>query len=426
MAYERKNLPELLAPAGGMEQLKAALRFGADAVYGGMKQYGLRAFAGNFDPQGLKEAADYCHARGKKFYVTLNIYPFDEDMEGFKQAGQAAWEAGVDAAIVSDLGAVLLLREQAPQLEIHISTQANTMNSLTARHWHALGAKRVVLSREMSLEQIARMRKAIPDDLELEAFCHGAACMAHSGRCLLSNILTGRGGNQGQCAQPCRWKYHVVEEKRPGEYLPVCEDEHGTYIFSAQDLNLMPLLPQLTEAGIASLKIEGRMKTEYYVATVVNAYRRGLDALAAGTFEQELPGLMQELDKASHRPSNTGFALGAPQPCGNADGFSQSMEYVGRVMAPAQAGEAARLTLKNRFFTGDELELLTPQGPKTFTAPSFILEKTGEAVNTHGVAGDVVLISFPFEVGEGDLLRGPVRNHIKSESKKSSAKCGCP
>ena len=415
MTYESMKLPELLAPAGGMEQLKAALRFGADAVYGGMKQYGLRAFAGNFDPQALKEAVEYCHARGKKFYVTMNVYPFDEDMEGFKQAGQAALEAGVDGAIVSDLGAVLCLREQVPDLEIHISTQANTMNSRTASHWHKLGAKRVVLSREMSLEQIARMRKSIPEELELEAFCHGAACMAHSGRCLLSNILTGRGGNQGQCAQPCRWKYHVVEEKRPGEYLPVCEDDHGTYIFSAQDLNLMPLLPQLVEAGVASLKIEGRMKTEYYVATVVNAYRRGLDALAAGTFEAELPGLMAELEKASHRPSNTGFALGAPQPCGNADGFSQSMEYVGRVMTGAQAGETARLMLKNRFYAGDELEMLTPQGPKTFIAPEFVLEKTGETLATHGVAGDVILISFPFEVGEGDLLRGPVRNHVKSK-----------
>lgn len=414
MAYKGMKLPELLAPAGGMEQLKAALRFGADAVYGGMKQYGLRAFAGNFDAEALKEAAALCHKQGKKFYVTMNVYPFDEDMEGFARAGKTALEAGVDGAIVSDLGAVLCLREQVPDLEIHISTQANTMNSRTAGHWHQLGAKRVVLSREMSLQQIANMRKAVPEDLELEVFCHGAACMSHSGRCLLSNILTGRGGNQGQCAQPCRWKYHVVEEKRPGEYLPVCEDDHGTYIFSAQDLNLMPLLPQLVEAGAASLKIEGRMKTEYYVATVVNAYRRGLDALAAGTFEKELPGLMAELDKASHRPSNTGFALGAPQPCGNADGFSQSREYVGRVMTGAQPGEEARLMLKNRFFAEDELEMLTPEGPKTFAAPEFILEKNGERVKTHGVAGDMIRIVLPFAVDEGDLLRGPVRNHQKS------------
>jgi len=409
----KEKLPELLAPAGGMEQLKAALRFGADAVYGGMKHYGLRAFAGNFDETQLKEAVALCHAAGKKFYVTLNVYPFDDDLEGFAQAGRQACDAGVDGAIVSDLGAVLVLRETAPELPIHISTQANTLNSRAARHWHQLGAERIVLSREMSIDQMAEMRRQIPEDLELEAFCHGAACMAYSGRCLLSNALTGRGGNQGACAQPCRWQYHVVEEKRPGEYLPVCEDENGTYIFSAQDLNLMPLLPRLVEAGIASLKIEGRMKTEYYVATVVNAYRRGLDALAQGkeAFEQALPGLMEELNKASHRQSNTGFALGKPQPCGGAAGFFQSREYVGRVMEGAPAGGETVIMLKNRFFAGDQLEMLTPAGPQTFECPPFVLEKNGETLHTHGVAGDLIRMALPFETGAGDLLRGPVRNH---------------
>lgn len=411
--YEGQPLPELLAPAGGMEQLKAAVRFGADAVYGGMKRYGLRAFAGNFDDEQLPRAVAYCHDRLKKFYVTLNVYPFDEEMDGFVEAGRRAFAAGVDGALVSDLGAALALREQVPGLPLHISTQANTLNSRAARHWYELGAKRVVLAREVSLAQMARLRRETPPGLELEAFCHGAACMAYSGRCLLSNALTGRGGNQGQCAQPCRWQYHVMEEKRPGEYLPVCEDENGTYIFSAQDLNLMPLLPKLWEAGIASLKIEGRMKTEYYVATVVGAYRRGLDALRRGpeAFQAALPALMRELEKASHRQSNTGFALGRPQPCGGAAGFSQSMEYVGRVMADEKGGREARLFLKNRFYAGDELELLTPSGPKAFTAPAFRLEKNGETVQTHGVAGEIVLLRFPFPVGEGDLLRGPVRNH---------------
>ncbi len=412
--HRRNTVPELLAPAGGMSQLLAALHFGADAVYGGMQRYGLRAFAGNFSAETLPQAVNKCHEAGKRFYLTLNIYPFDEDMDGILSAARFALDCGVDAAIVSDLGAVSLLREELPSLPLHISTQANTLNSRAAAVWHGLGAQRVILAREMNLDQIAELRRNVPAGLELEAFVHGAACMAYSGRCLLSNYMTGRGANQGACAQACRWRYRVVEEKRPGEYFPVCEDENGTYIFSAQDINAMALLPRLRDCGLSSLKIEGRMKTEYYVATVVSAYRRGLDALKEGdeAFYALLPELEKELNKASHRPVNTGFFMGDPKPCGGAEGFTQSMEYVGRVISAAKVGEDATVELKNRFYVGDELEVLTPSGSHAYKPEAIRLQSTGDEVQSHGVAGTMLVMAFPFDVSEGDIVRGPVRNHV--------------
>ena len=406
---------ELLAPVGGMEQLRAAVRFGADAVYGGMKRYGLRAFAGNFDTNELKEAVALAHEHQAKFYVTMNILAEDDQLAGMMEAATEALACGVDAAIVSDLGAAALLHQQVPALPIHVSTQANITNATTARIWQQVaGVERIVLSRELSMEQIAAMRSALPEELELEAFVHGAMCVAYSGRCLLSAALLGRSGNKGACAQPCRWQYHVVEEKRPGEYLPICEDEHGTYLFSSNDLCMLPYLPQLQQAGIASLKIEGRMKTAYYVATVVSAYRQALDVLekqGEEAFQKELPHLMAELNKASHRSSNTGFFFGAPQPPAGAAGFSQSMEYVGDILTDTKPGETALVRLKNRFYVGDTLEALTPQGSLPFQVTSMILDATGEAVETASVAGTLLRMNFPFAVGAGDLLRGPNRNH---------------
>ena len=406
---------ELLAPVGGMEQLRAAVRFGANAVYGGMKSYGLRAFAGNFGPEELREAVRFAHAHGVKFYVTMNILPTDADMEGFLAAAQDALASAVDAAIVSDIGAALMLHEELPALPLHISTQANVLNSRTARHFHkAMGAERIVLSRELSLADIAAMRSEIPEELELEAFVHGAMCVAYSGRCLLSAALTGRSGNRGACAQPCRWQYHLMEEKRPGEYLPVCEDERGTYLYSALDLCMLPHLPELRDAGIVSLKIEGRMKTAYYVATVVSTYRRALDLLEQQgdkAFHAALPQLMEELGKASHRQSNTGFYFGQPEPPAGAEGFSQSMEYVGDFLSDTEADGEALVRLKNRFFVGDTLEALTPDGPKSFTVTAMTLVQTGESVQTASVAGTLLRIPVPFRTGNGDLLRGPNRNH---------------
>lgn len=402
--------PELLAPAGGMAQLKAAVRFGADAVYGALPAFGLRAFAGNFSWEELETALQLLHAAGKKFYLTLNALPFDHEMDSLVAAARRAFEMGVDAALVSDLGAFLRLRQEVPGLKLHISTQANTLNSVAASFYAQQGAERVVLARELSLEQIAALRKNTPPQLELEAFVHGAMCMAYSGRCMLSDHLTGRGGNRGACAQPCRWEYALMEKKRPGEYIPLEEDGRGTYLLSAYDLNMLSHLSALLQAGVCSLKIEGRMKTEYYVATVVGAYRRALDALLRSEEEYRalLPELEQELCKASHRSFNTGFYF-APAPASGAEGFQQAMEYVGRVLS-WQDGIAV-VSLKNRFYVGDTLELLSPAGVHAFPVTEIRRRDTGECVNTVSVAGQEILLPIPVPAAEGDFLRGPNRNH---------------
>ena len=411
------RIPELLAPAGTMDSLRAALHFGADAVYGGMKRFGLRAFAGNFDPEELAEAVALCHKAGKKFYVTMNIYPFDDEMDGFISAAGLAAEIGVDAVIAADPGAIATLRKKVPDLPVHVSTQANTVNAAAAGLYRDLGCERVILAREMSMERIRAMKRIVGDGIELETFVHGASCMAYSGRCMLSAYLSGRSGNRGECAQPCRWQYAVMEEKRPGEYMPVAEDERGTYLFSARDLCLMPLLRELCEAGISSLKIEGRMKTEYYVAVVTGAYRRALDLLAEAPerFAGALPGFMEELRCASHRLSDTGFLLGNPEAPGEAEGFWQSREYTARVVQNAGEDGVARLLLKNRFHAGDELELMTPEGVRKVTAKPFIREKTGETLETLGVAGEIIRMELP-GCRRGDMLRGPVRNHRSEAS----------
>ncbi len=406
------SMPELLCPAGSMEALEAALHFGADAVYGGMKRYGLRAFAGNFDPEELREAVRRAHAAKARFYVTMNIYPFDDELEGFAEAAREAKAAGVDAAIVSDPGAIRLLRREVPELAVHVSTQANTLNTPAAELYREMGCERVILAREVSLDRIRAMKRALGDSIQLETFVHGASCMAYSGRCMLSAYLTGRSGNRGECAQPCRWKYAVMEEKRPGEYFPVEEDERGTYLFSARDLCLMPILEELCEAGVSSLKIEGRMKSEYYVAVVTGAYRRALDLLAESpeAFRRALPELERELRSASHRDSDTGFLLGQPEVPGEAEGFHQEREYAARVLGRDEKTGKTRLMLKNRFFAGEQLELMTRKGILQVTASPLVREKTGETLETLGIAGETILMDLP-ECEAGDILRGPVRNH---------------
>lgn len=404
-------MPELLAPAGGMQQLKAAVHFGADAVYGALKAFGLRAYADNFTWEELGRALSILHKAGKKFYLTLNALPYDEEFPSLIATARRAWEMGVDAALVSDLGAFLAIRREAPRLPLHISTQANTLNTEAARFYAENGAERVVLAREMSLEKIKSMRQSVPASLSLEAFVHGAMCMSYSGRCMLSDHLTGRGGNRGACAQPCRWEYALVEKKRPHEYWPIEEDERGTYLLSAYDLCMLPHLPELIEAGVDSLKIEGRMKTEYYVATVTGAYRRALDALekSEDAYRALLPELEGELRKASHRSFNTGFYFGPPSPAGGAGGFTQEMEYIARV-EDWQNG-LAEMTLKNRFYAGDNLELLTPSGAFPFRAEKIIRKDTGETVDTVSVAGQRILLPLPHPAAPGDILRGPNRNH---------------
>ena len=402
---------ELLAPAGGMEQLRAAVRFGADAVYGGLNRFGLRAKAGNFGWEELAEALRVVHDAGRRFYLTLNILPYDDELEDLAADAARACRMGVDAAIVSDLGAFATLRRRVPELPLHVSTQANVMNAAAAQVFIDLGAQRIVLSRELSLHRIAALRQQLPANVQLEAFVHGAMCMAHSGRCMLSDHLAGRGGNRGACAQPCRWQYTVIEAKRPDEPMPVIEEERGTYIFSAYDLNMLSHLPEMRDAGIASLKIEGRMKTGYYVAGVTHVYRAALNLLAQSedAYRAALPELQRELRKVSHRASNTGFYFGAPQPSSGADGFSQTMEFTGRILGMRDG--SLLIEDKNRFHVGDTLEALTPAGVHSFAVRSIRREDTGEAVDFVSVAGQRVLVPVDFTADAGDYLRGPNRNH---------------
>ena len=269
---------ELLAPAGNPEKLKMAVLYGADAVYLAGEKYGLRTASDNFTLEEMKEGIGFAHERGCKAYLTMNIIPHNEDFAGAAEFLDNAVQAGIDAVIVSDPGMFSLVRKTAPGLDIHISTQANVTNAATANFWYEIGASRIVLARELSLKEIREIRKSIPEDMELEAFVHGAMCMSYSGRCLLSNFLTGRDANKGDCAQPCRWKYYLMEEKRPGEYFPIEENERGTFIFNSKDLCMIRHIPELIESGITSLKIEGRVKSSFYVATVVKAYREAIDA----------------------------------------------------------------------------------------------------------------------------------------------------
>ena len=406
-------MPTLLAPAGSMRPLMTALRFGADAVYCGAKQYGLRAQAGNFDEAQLAQAVQLAHAAGAKVNLTLNIFAFDGDLPGMVRAARQAQELGVDAAIVSDLGAIARIAREVPGLDIHVSTQANATNSETARVYRALGAKRVVLAREMTLEQIEAMARALHGEIELESFIHGAVCMSYSGRCMLSSFLTGRSANRGACSQPCRWTYTLTERTRPDEPMPIEEDGRGTAILSSRDMCMMEHLPRLMESGVCCFKIEGRMKNELYIGTVVGAYRRAMDAYAAnpaayianGALRWQLRG---ELDKISHRVYDTGFYFGQPEVCGEAVGTQQAAEYMGFVL-DVSGGEAL-VEMKNRFFTGDRLETVTPRGSEPLVIEDIVLDATGEHVGVVNVPGTLVRIPCGDKLGKGDMLRGPVRN----------------
>ena len=408
-----KNMPTLLAPAGSMRPLQTALRFGADAVYCGAKQYGLRAQANNFGEQELAEAVRLAHDAGAQLNLTLNIFAFDGDLAGMVKTAQMARALGVDAAIVSDLGAIARLAREVPGLDIHVSTQANTTNSESARVYRALGASRVVLAREMTFEQIETMAREIGGEIELETFIHGAVCMSHSGRCMLSSFLNGRSGNRGACSQPCRWTYSLIERTRPDEPMPIEEDERGTAILSSRDMCMMEHLPRLMESGVCCFKIEGRMKNELYIATVVGAYRRAMDAYAAdpkaymdNTALQKQ--LRAELDKISHRVYDTGFYFGQPEVCGEAVGTQQDAEYMGYVLDVS--GGDALVEMKNRFFVGDELETVTPKGSEKLCIEDIVIDATGEHVGVVSVPKTLVRIPCGGKLQAGDMLRGPVRN----------------
>lgn len=362
---------ELLSPAGNRERLEYALAYGADAVYMAGSRYSLRAFADNFEPDELKRALELVHSKGKKAYITVNIYAHNSDIDGMEDYFRFLYDIGADAVLVSDLGVLEAAKKGAPELPVHISTQANVTNYAAARFFCNAGAERIVLARELSIEEIALIHQKVPQ-AELEAFVHGAACISYSGRCLLSDYLTGRSANQGKCAQPCRWGYELVPQGRADSF-PIAQDERGTYILNSKDLCMIDHLGELADAGVTSFKIEGRMKTAYYTAAVTNAYRRAIDRLEAGL--EPDPALKEELAKAANREFTTGFYFGPVQQGQRYESSKcrQSHEFSAVVLS--SNGEYLTLEQRNRFRVGDVLEVLSPEPSRCgrkFTVESII------------------------------------------------------
>ena len=364
---DKRTVPELLAPAGDMERLKMAVLYGADAVYLAGTDFGMRAFAGNFTPEELPQAVAYAHAHGVRVHCTINTMPRNDEVVRLPEHLERLQDAGVDALIVADMGAFTLAGKYAPRCERHISTQASICNYETARAWHDLGASRVILARELSLEEIRTIREKTPPELEIEAFVHGAMCVSYSGRCLLSNYMTGRDSSRGACAQPCRYQYALMEEKRPGEYFPVEEDEQGTYILNSRDMCMIDHLEDLMDAGLSSLKIEGRAKSAYYAAIVTAAYRHCLDDAAAGRPVD--PVWRDEVEHVSHRPYSTGFYYGPPGQYYANSRYIREWQVVALVTECDSEGNAT-LSLRNKFRTGDTVELVGPDlRPFAMTVP---------------------------------------------------------
>lgn len=400
---------ELLAPAGSLEKLKMAVLYGADAVYLGGEEFGLRAYAENFSMDDMKAGIDFAHSKGKKVYVTMNIFPHNEDLKKMPDYIEEIKKLNADAVILSDPGVFTMVREIAPDMDIHISTQANNTNWMSARFWYDHGAKRIVLARELSLSEIKEIRQQIPDDLELEIFVHGAMCISYSGRCLLSNYMAGRDSNRGQCAHPCRWKYHLVEEKRPGEYIPVVENERGTFIFNSKDLCMIEYLPQIIESGVTSLKIEGRMKSSFYVATIVKAYRDALDSYyEMGENYKFNPKWLEELSKASHREYSTGFYFGKPSSKGqiyHTSSYIRDYDFVGVVTAYDKATGIATVEQRNRMFKGEEIEVVPPQGEYFVQKIESMKNIDGEEIEVAPHPQMTVFMPMEKDVVEYTMLR---------------------
>ena len=392
---------ELLSPAGDRERLRLAVLYGADAVYLAGRQFGMRSSAVNFSDEDLRWAVDYAHARGVKIYVTCNTLPREEELRELPAYLEFLQDAGVDALIIADLGVLELAKLHAPRVARHVSTQFGVINSATANALFRLGADTVVLARETPLEDIRKIRDNTPPELRIEAFVHGAMCVSFSGRCLLSNYLTGRDANRGQCAQPCRWKYHLVEETRPGQYFEITEDG-GTYILNSRDMRMIEHLPELLEAGVTSLKIEGRMKSAYYTAVTTNAYRHALDAALAG--EPLDPLWVSETEKCSHRPYTTGFYFGEPGQHYDEASYSSTAEIAAVVQS---CGEdcMALLTQRNKIFPGDALELLLPEGePISFTAGE-LFDEEGNTIPDTRRAMMRFRLRLPAAAPEGAIVR---------------------
>lgn len=396
---------EILSPAGNMERLFAAVNYGADAVYLAGKEFGMRASPANFDMESLKKAAEICHEKNKKIYLTCNTLPRNNEIERIPEFLKQAAEAGVDAFIIADLGVLDTAKRVAPNVDVHISTQTGVVNYETARSLYNMGASRVVLARELSLEEIATIRAKTNPNLEIETFVHGAMCMSYSGRCLISQYMTGRDANRGDCAQPCRWKYSLMEEKRKGEYFPVVEQENGTYFFNSKDLCMIEHIPELLKAGVTSLKIEGRAKSAYYVAVITNAYKQALlDYYKMGeNFELE-PWIREEVYKISHRKYSTGFYFGGePGQIYDNGGYVKDYEVVA-VCENYQDG-MIEISQRNKFLKGDELEVLMPgKKPFKFTAEKIIDEK-GNEMESAPHAMQKLFIPFENEIEKGAYLR---------------------
>ena len=398
---ERKK-PELLAPAGDRERLRMAVLYGADAVYLAGTSFGMRSFAGNFAPEELPEAVAWAHDHGVRVHVTVNTMPRNDEVVRLPAYLEQLQEAGVDALILADMGAFSLAGKYAPRCERHVSTQASVANYVCAGAWYDLGAKRVILARELSLAEIREIRDKTPSDLELEAFVHGAMCVSYSGRCLLSNYMTGRDSNRGACAQPCRYQYYLMEEKRPGEYFPVFEDEKGTYILNSRDMCMIDHVGELMDAGLSSMKIEGRAKSAYYAAIVTGAYRHVIDDVAAGRTVD--PVWRNEVEHVSHRRYSTGFYFGEPGQYTENARYIREWQVVALVTDCGPDGMAT-LSLRNKFSTGDTLELVGPDTkPLAFVAP-VMEDEAGEPLTEARHPQMVFRMRLPRPVPVWTILR---------------------
>ncbi|MBQ8514677.1 MAG: U32 family peptidase [Ruminococcus sp.] len=404
MVRPDRKYPEVLVPAGDRERLKAALDYGADAIYLGGNQFTMRAAPANFSGEQLTEAVEMAHAKGVRVYLTCNTLPRNPELQAFPQFLADAQAAGVDAVIVADLGLLSMIRKYAPDMEIHMSTQTGIVNYATANMLYELGVRRVVLARELSLADIAEIRRNIPEDMEIEAFVHGAMCVSFSGRCLLSAYLTGRDANRGACAQPCRWKYHLMEETRPGQFFPVEEDDSGTYIMNAKDLCMIDYIPELVQAGVSSLKIEGRAKSAYYVSVVANAYRAAVDAFLAG---EPLPQWVHdEVFHVSHRDYCTGFFFGHPKDCQRYEdnSYVRRSDVIG-IVDQCRDG-MVYATQRNRFFAEDVIEILAPgKQPVEIMLNGRLYNGDGEQIETANHA--MMKMQFPCdaEFPAGSVIR---------------------
>ncbi len=401
--------PELLIPASSLEVLKTAVIFGADAVYIGGEAFGLRAKAKNFTPDEMREGIAFAHEHGVKVHVTANILAHNYDLEGAANYFRELAEIKPDAIIVADPGMVMLAKANCPDIEIHISTQANNTNYMTFRFWYDQGIRRVVCARELSLVEIKQIRENIPEDMEIECFIHGAMCISYSGRCLLSNYFTGRDANHGACTHPCRWKYAVVEESRPGEYLPVYENERGTYIFNSKDLCMIEHIPEMIDAGIDSFKIEGRMKTALYVATVARTYRKVIDAAVQGkeAFEEILPWAKEEISKCTYRQFTTGFYFGKPDEntqIYDSNTYINEYIYLGIINRAEQ--NVVYIEQRNKFCVGETIEIMKPDGSNVETkVVSIINEETGEKMESAPHPQQKLRVELDQPASVYDLLR---------------------